>query len=109
MLVGTYVFVVFLTFFVIRNLRGTCSSIKMLKVYMARVSLGTPALKRLGRVVNKSKLDYQYHNVLLVAVEGDLREVDELLLHYFCLMISRAQQWSQCSGYMLQDKQTATV
>jgi len=44
MLIGKYIFVIFLNFFVIRNFRGTCSSIEMLKVYMARESLGTPVL-----------------------------------------------------------------
>jgi len=44
MLVGKYIFVIFLNLFVIRNFRGTCSSIEMLKGYMARESLGTPAL-----------------------------------------------------------------
>jgi len=43
-IVGKYVFVIFLSLYVIRSFRGTCSSIKMLKGYMARVSLGTPAL-----------------------------------------------------------------
>jgi len=38
-------FVIFLSLFVIRNFRGTCSSIEMLKGYMARESLGTPDLK----------------------------------------------------------------
>jgi len=40
MLVGKYIFVIFLNLFV----RGSCSSIEMLKGYMARVSLGTPVL-----------------------------------------------------------------
>jgi len=44
MLVGKYVFVIFLDLFVIRNFRGACSSIEMLKGYMARVSLVTPVL-----------------------------------------------------------------
>ena len=39
-----YLFVIFLNLFVIRNFRGTCSSIEMLKGYMARESLGTPVL-----------------------------------------------------------------
>jgi len=45
MLVGKYVFVIFLSLYVIRNFRGTCPSVEMLKGYMARVSLGTPALR----------------------------------------------------------------
>jgi len=32
-------------YFVIRNFRGTCSSVKMLKGYMVRERLGTPAVK----------------------------------------------------------------
>ena len=39
-----HIFVIFLNLFVIRNFRGTCSSIEMLKGYMARESLGTPVL-----------------------------------------------------------------
>ena len=30
-------------YFIIRNFRGTCLSVKMLKVYMIRERLGTPA------------------------------------------------------------------
>jgi len=41
MLVGKYVFVIFLSLFVIRNFKGTCSSIEMLKGYIGKVSLGT--------------------------------------------------------------------
>jgi len=44
MLIGKYIFVIFLNVFVITNLRGACSSIEMLKRYMARESLGTPVL-----------------------------------------------------------------
>ena len=44
MLIGKYIFVIFLNLFVIRNFRGTCLSIEMLKGYMARESLGTPVL-----------------------------------------------------------------
>ena len=44
MLVGKYVFVIFLSVFVIRNFRGTCSPIEMLKGYIGRASLGTPDL-----------------------------------------------------------------
>jgi len=43
-MLGKDVFVIFLSLYVTRNFRGTCSSIKMLKGYMPRVSLGTPAL-----------------------------------------------------------------
>jgi len=42
--VGKYVFVIFLSRFVIRNFRGTCSSSEMLQWYIASVSLGTPDL-----------------------------------------------------------------
>jgi len=44
MLIGKYIFVIFLNLLVIRTFRGTCPSIEMLKEYMARESLGTPAL-----------------------------------------------------------------
>jgi len=44
MLIGKYVFVIFLSLFVMRNFRGTCSSVEMLKGYIARESLGIPAL-----------------------------------------------------------------
>jgi len=36
MLIGKYIFVIFLSLFVIRNVRGTCSSIEMMKGYMVR-------------------------------------------------------------------------
>ena len=42
-MLGQCVFVIFLSLYVIRHFRGTCSSIKMLKGHMAQVSLGTPA------------------------------------------------------------------
>jgi len=41
---GKYIFVIFLSLFVIRNFRGTGSSVEMLNGYMARVSRGTPVL-----------------------------------------------------------------
>jgi len=41
-LIGKYIFVIFLNLFAIRNFRGTCSSIEILKGEMARESLGTP-------------------------------------------------------------------
>jgi len=44
MLIGKYIFVIFINLLVIRNFRGICSSIEMLKGYMARESLGTPVL-----------------------------------------------------------------
>jgi len=44
MLVGKYIFAIFLNLFVIRNFRGTCSFIEMLKGYRARASLGTLVL-----------------------------------------------------------------
>ena len=43
MLLGKDIFI-FLNLFVIRNFRGKCSSIEMLKGYMARESLGIPVL-----------------------------------------------------------------
>jgi len=45
-MLGKYVFVIFLSLYVMRNFRGTCSSIKMLKGYMVRVSLGTLSLEQ---------------------------------------------------------------
>jgi len=45
MLIGKYILVIFHSLFVIRNIRGKCSSIEMLTGYMARESLITPALK----------------------------------------------------------------
>jgi len=44
MLIGKYILVIFHSLFVIRNFKGICSSIEMLKGYMARESLTTPAL-----------------------------------------------------------------
>jgi len=37
--IGKYIFVIFLSLFVIRNFRGTCSYNEMLKGYIARESL----------------------------------------------------------------------
>jgi len=44
MLIDKYIFVIFLNVFVIKNFRGTCSSIEILKEHMDRESLGTPVL-----------------------------------------------------------------
>jgi len=44
-IVGKYVFVIFLSLYVIRSSRGTCLSTKMLKGYMARVSVGNPVVE----------------------------------------------------------------
>jgi len=44
MLTGKYIVVIFLSLFVIRNFRGTCSYNEMLKGYMAGESLGIPVL-----------------------------------------------------------------
>ena len=46
-LIGKYIFVIFLSVFVISNFRGTCLSIEILKGYMARESLGTPDIRSL--------------------------------------------------------------
>jgi len=40
MLIGKYIFVVFLSLFVLRNFRGTCSYNEILKGYMAGERLG---------------------------------------------------------------------
>jgi len=45
MVIGEYVLVIFLSLLVIRHFRCTCTSIEMLKGYMAIESLGTPTLK----------------------------------------------------------------
>jgi len=39
-LIGKYIFVIFLNRFVTRNFRGTCSSIEMLKGYMQGLTQG---------------------------------------------------------------------
>jgi len=44
MLIGKYILVIFHRLFVIRNFRGTCLSIEMLKGCMARESLITPVV-----------------------------------------------------------------
>jgi len=44
MLIGKYILVIFHSIFVIRNFRGTSSSVEMLKWYMARESLITHVL-----------------------------------------------------------------
>jgi len=44
-LVGENILVIFNSVFVIRKFRGTCSSLEILKRYMARESLISPALK----------------------------------------------------------------
>jgi len=44
MLIDKRIFI-FLSLFVIINFRGTCSSIEMLKGYMARESLGSPGIE----------------------------------------------------------------
>jgi len=48
MLVGKYIFVIFLNLFVIKNF-NTCSSVEMLKEYMAIESSGTSAPGVQGR------------------------------------------------------------
>jgi len=48
-LIGKYIFIIFLSLFLIKNFRGTCSSVKMLKGYMARESLGNPALTNMQK------------------------------------------------------------
>jgi len=44
-LIGKHIFIILLSPFVIKNFRGTCSSVKILKGYMARESLGNPVMK----------------------------------------------------------------
>jgi len=43
-LIGKYVFVIFLSLLIIRNFNSTCSSVEILKRCMARKSFGAPAL-----------------------------------------------------------------
>jgi len=45
MLIGKYIFAIFLSLFVIRDFRGTCSSIEMMKGYTVRENLGNPDLE----------------------------------------------------------------
>jgi len=62
MLIGKYIFVIFLSLFVIRNFRGRCSSIEMMKGYMVRERLGNPALqhdrKTISDFVKRAYLAY---------------------------------------------------
>ena len=44
-----WIFVILLSLFVTRNFKGTCSSFEILKGYMVRERLGTPALAQSGR------------------------------------------------------------
>jgi len=44
MFFGKYILVIFLRLFVIRNFRGTCTSVEMLKGHMARERLITPVV-----------------------------------------------------------------
>ena len=39
-----WIFVILLSFFVIRSFRGTCFSVKLMTGYMVRERLGTPAV-----------------------------------------------------------------
>jgi len=41
-----WIFVILLSLFVMRNFRGTCSSVEILQGYMVRESLGTSGLHR---------------------------------------------------------------
>jgi len=45
-----WLFVILLSLYVIRNLRGTCSSVEILKVYMVRERLGTSGLEQFNFV-----------------------------------------------------------
>jgi len=44
MLIGEHILVIFHSLFVIKNFRGTCTSMEMLEGYVARESLITPVL-----------------------------------------------------------------
>jgi len=44
-LIGKHTFIIFLSLFVIKNFKGTCLSVKMLKGYMARESLWIPVIQ----------------------------------------------------------------
>jgi len=41
MLIGKYIRLVMIKYFLIRNIRGTCSSVEMLQGYLVREKLGT--------------------------------------------------------------------
>jgi len=72
-LIGKYIFVIFLNLLVIRNFRGTCSSIEMLQGYMARESLGRPVLNlNLG---NSDRL--QVFVALIDSLHGSLTEYEQ--------------------------------
>jgi len=43
-LIGKHICIIFLSLFLVKNFRGTCSSAKMLKRYKARESLGTTVI-----------------------------------------------------------------
>jgi len=62
MLIGEYIFVIFLSLFVMRNFRGSCSYNEMLKGYMAGESLGVLVLKPISRT---SVTDYKWKCWLL--------------------------------------------
>jgi len=49
-------------YLVIKNLRGTCSSVEMLKGYMARERLGTPGLAEYDRML--LVLSTQHQNMM---------------------------------------------
>jgi len=44
MLIVKYLWIIMTKYFVMRNFRGTCSSVEMLKGYIVRGRLGTPEL-----------------------------------------------------------------
>jgi len=52
MLIGKYIFVIVLSLFVIRNFRGACSCIEMMKGYMVRESLESPALQHNRKTIS---------------------------------------------------------
>jgi len=56
--------------FVIRNFRGTCSSVEMLKAYMARKRLGTPVLELHAFVVKHVAVSMRIR-YYVVGCDGD--------------------------------------
>jgi len=59
-----WIFVILLILFVVRNFRGTCLSVEMLKQYMVRKRLGTPDVGSFSCNTRLSKLLGQHVRIL---------------------------------------------
>ena len=74
-------FVILFSLFVIRNFRGTCSLVKMLKGYMVRKRSGTPALIIYQHIKSISKhFRQQLHSTYHCSTPGPTRH----LSHFYC-------------------------